>query len=47
MTNNIDTIVIGYNEGWKQEINLDSVNNQKFTYIPFLMLLELIQYKAQ
>lgn len=46
-SNQIDTIVIGYNQGWKQEIELGSVNNQKFVNIPFLTLLNQIKYKAK
>lgn len=44
--NRIDTIVLGYNKGWKQEINIGKVNNQKFVNIPFLTLLKMIVYKA-
>lgn len=47
VTNKIDTLVIGYNQGWKQEIELGKVNNQKFVQIPFLTLLNQIKYKAQ
>lgn len=45
--NKINLIVIGYNEGWKQEIDMGSVNNQKFALIPFLTLLNMIRYKAE
>ncbi|MFX1575458.1 MAG: RNA-guided endonuclease InsQ/TnpB family protein, partial [Promethearchaeota archaeon] len=44
---NIGTIVIGYNYGWKQKINIGKKNNQKFVQIPFLKLLNQIEYKAQ
>lgn len=47
VSNHIDTLVIGYNQGWKQEIELGKVNNQKFVQIPFLTLLNQIKYKAQ
>lgn len=47
VTNHIDTIVIGSNNGWKQGIDIGSVNNQKFVSIPFSRLIELITYKAQ
>lgn len=33
--NNINTIHIGYNPGWKQDLNIGRVNNQNFQYIPF------------
>ena len=44
--NEIDTIVIGKNDHWKQEINLGKKNNQNFVQIPHSLLIELIQYKA-
>jgi len=45
--NNIGTIVIGYNNGWKQEINIGKKNNQNFVQISFLKLVKQIRYKAQ
>jgi len=45
--NNIGTIVIGYNHGWKQKINIGKRNNQKFVQIPFLKLVKQIEYKSQ
>ncbi|MFX1377010.1 MAG: RNA-guided endonuclease InsQ/TnpB family protein [Promethearchaeota archaeon] len=45
--NNIGTIVIGYNHGWKQKINIGKRNNQKFVEIPFLKLVKQLMYKAQ
>ena len=47
LQNDLGTIVIGHNKGWKQEINLGKVNNQHFVSIPFNRLIEMIQYKAQ
>ncbi|MFX0020710.1 MAG: RNA-guided endonuclease InsQ/TnpB family protein [Candidatus Hermodarchaeota archaeon] len=44
---NIGTIVIGYNNGWKQKINIGKRNNQKFVQIPFLKLVQQIEYKAK
>ncbi|MFW9879755.1 MAG: IS200/IS605 family accessory protein TnpB-related protein [Candidatus Thorarchaeota archaeon] len=44
---NIETIVIGYNQGWKQKINIGKRNNQKFVQIPFLKLVKQIEYKAK
>ncbi len=44
---NIGTIVIGYNQGWKQKINIGKRNNQKFVQIPFLKLVKQIEYKAR
>lgn len=47
VTNHIDTIVIGQNNGWKQGIDIGRANNQKFVSIPFARLIELIEYKAK
>ena len=47
ISNDIDTIVIGYNEGWKQKSGMGKVNNQNFVGIPFLNLLKKISYKAE
>jgi putative transposase len=45
--NNIGKIVIGYNEGWKQNINIGKRNNQNFVAIPFLKLIQQIEYKSE
>ena len=47
VSNNINTIIIGYNKGWKQDINIGRINNQKFTEIPFYTLVNQIIYKGQ
>ena len=46
VSNNINTIVIGYNKEWKQDTNIGKKNNQNFTQIPFYKLYQLIYYKA-
>ncbi|MDJ0592107.1 MAG: transposase [Pleurocapsa sp. MO_226.B13] len=43
----ITTLVIGNNEGWKQEVNLGRVNNQKFVTLPHSRLIDMITYKCQ
>lgn len=43
----IGTIIVGYNQGWKDEINLGRVNNQKFVNLPHLKLIQMLQYKAE
>lgn len=43
----LNTIVIGYNKGWKQETNLGKKTNQNFVQIPFEKLVQLISYKAK
>ena len=43
----IDTIVIKHNNGWKQSINNEKINNQNFVQLPFDMLIQQIKYKAE
>jgi putative transposase len=47
LTNNISTIVIGKNEGWKNECNTGKVNNQKFVQIPYNSFIAKLEYKCQ
>ncbi|WP_082270381.1 IS200/IS605 family accessory protein TnpB-related protein [Leptospira interrogans] len=44
--NNIGNIVIGYNETWKQEINLGKKNNQNFTNIPYFLFKRKLENKC-
>lgn len=46
VSNDINTIVIGHNRCWKQEINIGKRNNQNFVSIPFNMFISMISYKA-
>lgn len=46
-SNNISTIVIGYNKNWKQEIKGTATTNQNFQQIPFLTFVQQIEYKAK
>jgi putative transposase len=43
----INTIIIGYNKSWKQNINLGKKNNQNFVQVPFYKLIEMIRYKCK
>ncbi len=45
--NNIGTIVIGHNQGWKQKVNIGKRNNQNFVQIPFRKILQQIKYKSE
>lgn len=45
--NNIGTVFIGHNNGWKQEVNIGKVNNQNFVQIPFDRFIKMIQYKSE
>ena len=47
ISNNIGSIVVGLNKGWKQNIELGKKNNQKFVEIPFSKLIDKITYKGK
>jgi len=42
----VTTLVVGYNKGWKQDVNLGKKTNQIFVQIPFVMLLNMLTYKC-
>lgn len=44
--NQIDNLVLGKNEGWKQEINIGKRNNQNFVQIPFNLFESYLRYKS-
>ena len=43
----ISKLVVSYNKGWKQNINIGSKNNQNFVYIPFRKILDILKYKLK
>src|SRR5258708_24302243 len=43
----IGTLVIGKNEGWKQQIRLGKRTNQNFVFIPHARFIQMLQYKAE
>lgn len=43
----ITKLVVGYNKGWKQNVNMGKMNNQKFTQIPFARLVSYLEYKCE
>lgn len=45
--NNIDTIVIGQNKEWKQDINIGKRNNQTFVQIPVFKFIKQLLYKSE
>jgi putative transposase len=47
VSNQINTLVIGLNKGWKQKINIGKKNNQKFVQIPYNTLINMVSYKAK
>ena len=47
LDNRIETICIGHNNGWKQDIGLGKRNNQNFVSIPFNRLIDILNYKVE
>ena len=47
VSNDITTIVVGYNKEWKQDTNIGSVNNQNFVNIPFYKFISMLNYKCK
>ena len=45
--NNIDTLVCGYNSGWKQESDMSKKVNQKFISIPYENIVWRLSYKCE
>lgn len=43
----IGTLVIGKNDGWKQEANMGKRNNQQFVQIPHARFIDMLTYKAE
>ena len=47
VSNNINTLVIGYNQEWKQDIRIGKKNNQNFVNIPHYIFVNMINYKCK
>lgn len=45
--NQIDTLVVGHNDKWKQRIKLGKRVNQNFIFIPYDMLIQQLAYKCE
>jgi putative transposase len=46
VSENINTLIVGNNRGWKQDTRLGKVNNQNFCLIPFYRFIQMLQYKC-
>ncbi len=46
LKNDVSTLVIGNNQGGKQNIQIGKRNNQQFTKIPHAQLIEMLVYKG-
>lgn len=47
INNNIGTLIVGKNNKWKQECNMNKISNQKFVYIPYEILIDKLLYKCE
>lgn len=45
--NDIRCLIIGKNDGWKQEVNVGSANNQNFVSIPHSRFIGMLTYKCE
>ena len=46
-TNNLNTLFVGKNTGWKEGISIGKTNNQNFVSIPFNLLINMLNYKCK
>ena len=46
-SNQLNTLFVGKNTGWKDSINIGKVNNQNFVSIPYNMLIQMLEYKCK
>lgn len=47
VSSGVGLIVIGANNGWKQNVDLGNITNQNFVSIPYNALINMIEYKAR
>lgn len=47
VSNNVNTLIIGKNDNWKQEVNIGKKNNQNFVSIPHTQFIEMLSYKCK
>ena len=45
--NNLNTLFVGKNNGWKDSINIGKTNNQNFVSVPYNMLIQMLDYKCK
>jgi putative transposase len=43
----IGALIIGKNDGWKQQISIGRRNNQNFVQVPHPRFIQMLQYKAE
>ena len=47
ISNDLNTLIIGKNKGWKQDINIGKRNNQSFVQIPHAVFISMLEYKCK
>ena len=47
MEHKVGNLVVGYNKGWKDSINIGKRNNQTFVGIPYGKLTDFLMYKCE
>jgi putative transposase len=47
VSNDLNTLIIGNNKGWKQDINIGKRNNQSFVQMPHSTFIKMIEYKCK
>lgn len=47
INNGIGNLVVGYNSGWKDSIQISKRNNQTFVSIPYEKLIQFLKYKCE
>ena len=47
VSNNVNTLIIGKNDNWKQEANIGKKNNQNFVSIPHSQFVAMMSYKCK
>ncbi|OON98660.1 MAG: hypothetical protein ATN35_04125 [Epulopiscium sp. Nele67-Bin004] len=47
VSNQVNTLIIGYNKEWKQNINLSTKTNRIFASLPFNKFIEILTYKCK
>lgn len=46
-TNNLNTLFVGKNTGWKEGISIGKTNNQNFVAVPYNLLISMLDYKCK
>jgi putative transposase len=47
LENNINTLIVGNNKEWKQDVNIGAKNNQNFVSIPHSRFIFMLKYKCE